>query len=356
MDVANMDFRHVRTTDDGDFAETMASGLNDCLSVAANRDQTGRELIQDIIQSLFDEGTIAIVPTKTDISPVYSGGYDIRALRVGKIITWSPLHVEVKLYDEDTGEFDDVWLPKSIVAIIQNPMYDVMNEYNSTLQRLVRKLYLLDAVDEQSGSGKLDLIIQLPYTIRSEARRNQAKQRVKDIEGQLAGSKYGVAYADGTEKVIQLNRPAENNLMAQVEYLTSMLYSQLGMTEKVADGTADEQEMLNYLNRAIGPLCNAIVEAASRKFLTKTARTQNQTLMYFRDIFKLMPAEKFAETVDKFSRNEIMSPNEFRAILGLKPNKDPKSNELRNRNISASKETGETEETIKVEEEPEGDN
>ena len=355
MDVANMQFKHIRTNDEGDYIETLNTGLNNCLSLEANRDQTGRELIQDIMQSLFDEGVVAVVPTKTDLSPLYTGGFDIRALRVGRIINWRPTEVEVRLYDEDTGIYKDVWLPKSIVAILQNPLYDVMNEYNSTLQRLVRKLFLLDAVDEQSGSGKLDLIIQLPYTIRSEARRNQAKQRVKDIEGQLAGSKYGVAYADGTEKVIQLNRPAENNLMAQVEYLTSMLYSQLGMTEKVADGTADEQETLNYLNRTIGPLCNCLVESSSRKFLSKTARTQNQTIRYFRDMFSMMPADKFAETVDKYSRNEIMSPNEFRAILGLKPNKDPKSDELRNRNISASKDSGETEETIKVEEETKGD-
>lgn len=334
IDVASVDIRHVKIDDNERFLEEIDSGLNYCLSEEANIDQTGRQLIMDIVMSLFDEGCVAVVPTAGEMNLDTSTYFRIDGLRVAKIIEWFPKHVRLRLYNEDRGQYQEIILPKERVAIIENPLYSVMNEPNSTLQRLIRKINLLDAIDEQSGSGKLDIIIQLPYTIKSEAKKKQAEERRQSVENQLAGSKYGIAYIDATEKVTQLNRAAENNLLTQIEYLTSMLYSQLGLTEAVFNGTADEKEMLNYNNRTIEPTLTAIVEAMRRRFLTKTARSQGQTVMFFRDSFKLVPVGDIAEIADKFTRNEILSPNEVRAIIGYKPSNDPAADELRNRNLN----------------------
>lgn len=336
LDAAAITILHVRLDDNGRFVSTVDSDLNGCLNLAANIDQTGRAFMQDVVMSMLDEGSVAIVPVDTTFNPNLTGSYDIQSMRVGQITDWYPTHVRVKVYNEQKGEKQEIVIPKSIVAIIENPLYAVMNEPNSTMQRLVRKLGLLDVIDEQSGSGKLDLIIQLPYAIRSEARRRQAEARRKDIENQLAGSKYGIAYTDGTEHITQLNRGVENNLMSQIEYLTSMLYSQLGITQSILDGTADEQTMLNYYNRTIEPLIAAIVDEMKRKFLTKTARTQKQSILFFRDPFKLVPVNQMAEIADKFTRNEIMSSNEVRQIIGMKPSDDPEADELRNKNLNRS--------------------
>ena len=336
VDASSFNLRHIRVDDEGRYAEDVDSGLNNCLTVEANVDQAATAFLRDSVMTLFDEGTIAIVPTDTTFNPRVTGSYDITAMRVGKIVEWRPRDVKVSVYDdrpEKGGERREIWVPKTVAAIVENPFYTIMNERSSTLQRLIRKLNLLDVVDEQSSSGKLDLIIQLPYTIRSEAKRDQAEKRRTDIEFQLKNSKYGIAYTDGTEKVTQLNRPAENNLLAQVEYLTKMLYSQLGLTEEIMNGTADEQAMINYLVRTIQPVLDAIVEAMRRVFLTKTARSQGQSIMYFRDPFKLITAQSLAELADKLSRNEIVAPNDFRPALGLKPSKDPSANKLVNRNM-----------------------
>lgn len=317
---------------------TIPSGLNECLTLNANLDQTGKAFLQDVVMSMMDEGVIAIVPVDTTFNPTVTGAYDINSMRVGKIIQWEPSHVRVRLYNEKTGYHEEVTLPKKVVAIIENPLYAVINEPNSTMQRLIRKLSLLDVIDEQSGSGKLDLIIQLPYIIKSEARKQQAEARRKDIEMQLAGSKYGIAYTDGTEKITQLNRPVENNLMKQIEYLTAMLYSQLGITQSILDGTADERTMLNYYDRTINPIITAIADEMRRKFLTKTARTQGQSIIYFRNPFKLVPVNELAEISDKFTRNEIATSNEIRQIIGWKPSDDPGADELRNKNLNKSNE------------------
>lgn len=336
MDVASISIQHVRLDQNGRYSETIKSGLNYALTVEANLDQTAKALMQDIVLSLFDEGCIAVVPVDTTLNPELSGSYDIQTMRTGKILEWYPEHVKVRVYNEKRGIKQEITLPKKMVAIIENPLYAVMNEPNSTLKRLIRKLNILDAIDEQSGSGKLDLIIQLPYVIKSEARRKQAEDRRNDIEVQLSGSKYGIAYTDGTEKVTQLNRPAENNLMSQIEYLTSMLYSQLGISEDVFNGKADEAVMLNYNNKTILPIVNSITDEFKRKFLTKTARSQDQTIMYFRDVFSLVPAEQLADIADKFTRNEILSSNEVRGIIGFKPSSDPEADKLRNKNLNAS--------------------
>ena len=338
IDVASVVLRHIRVDQDDRYLEVVRSSLNDCLTVEANIDQGARAFRQDIVMTLFEEGVAAIVPVDTSLNPNTTGGYDIKTMRVGKIITWYPQHVKVSVYNDRIGRREEVTMLKSTVAIVENPLYSVMNEPNSTLQRLVRKLNLLDSVDEQTGSGKLDLIIQLPYVIKSEARKQQAEQRRKDIEVQMTGSKYGIAYTDGTEKITQLNRPAENNLLTQVEYLTKMLYGQLGITDAVIDGTADEMTMLNYYNRTIEPILGAIAEALKRSFLTKTARSQNQSIGYFRDPFKLVSVNDLAEIADKFTRNEILSSNEVRGIIGIKPAVDPKADELRNKNIPAPEE------------------
>lgn len=336
LDVADLDFEHVRLDEEGRYIETIESGLNTCLNLEANLDQTGLDFKQDIVLSMLDEGVVAIVPVETNLDPTISGGFDITNMRTGKILEWFPDKVRVRVYNERTGEKEDILLPKKSVGVVPNPLYAVCNEPNSTMQRLIRKLNLLDAIDEQSGSGKLDLIIQLPYVIKSEARRQQAEDRRAAIEQQLAGSKYGIAYTDGTERITQLNRPVENNLMKQIEYLTSMLYSQLGITQGILDGTADEQTMVNYHSRTIVPIATAIVSEMKRKFLTKTARTQRQSIMYFRDQFKLVPVMKLADVADTLTRNEIMSKNEFRQVLGFKPSKDPKADQLINSNISQS--------------------
>lgn len=334
MDVASITINHVRLDKDDRYKEIIDSGLNTCLTLSANKDQTGRAFIQDVVMSMLDEGSVAIVPVDTSFDPKITGSYDIESMRTGKIIEWYPDHVKVRLYNDQTGNHEEITLPKSTVAIIENPLFAVMNEPNSTMQRLIRKLNLLDVVDEQSGSGKLDLIIQLPYVIKSEARKQQAEQRRRLIEDQLSGSKYGIAYADGTERITQLNRSVENNLLKTVEYLTNMLYGQLGISQTVMDGTADEQQMLNYNNRTIEPIISAIVDEMKRKFLTKTARSQKQSIMFFRDPFKLVPVNNVAEIADKFTRNEIMTSNEFRQVVGMKPSNDPKADELRNSNIS----------------------
>lgn len=342
LDVAAMDIRHVRLDEDGRYTEEIKSGLNNCLSIEANIDQTARALIQDIVMSMLDEGCVAVVPVDTNLNPFETGSFDILTLRTGKIVEWKPQHVKVYLYDDRNGQKKEIWLPKSMVAIIENPLRAVVNEPNSTVQRLIRKLNLLDSIDEQSGSGKLDLIIQLPYVIKTDARRQQAEDRRKDIEKQLSGSKYGIAYTDGTERITQLNRPVENNLMKQVEYLTNMVYSQMGMSQAVLDGTADEQTMLNYTNRSIEPIINAIIDEFKRKFLTKTARSQYQSIKVFRDPFKLVPVSQIADISDKLTRNEIASSNEMRQVIGWKPSSDPRADELRNKNISAP--SGENEE------------
>lgn len=338
LDVSAIDIRHVRLDKNGRFLEEINSGLNNCLTLSANMDQTGRAFKQDIVMSMLDEGCVAIVPTDTTTDPKVTDSYDVETMRVGKIIQWRPRHVQVRLYNEQTGNKEEIWLPKKMVAIVENPLYAVMNEPNSTMQRLVHKLGLLDITDEQTASGKLDLIIQLPYVIKTDARRQQAESRRKDIEMQLAGSKYGIAYTDGTEKITQLNRSLDNNLMKQVEYLTNQLYSQLGITQTILDGTADEKTMLNYYSRTIEPIVSAIADEMKRKFLTKTARTQNQSIEFFRDPFKLVPVNDIAEIADKFTRNEIMTSNEIRQIVGMKPSDDPKADELRNSNIAETKE------------------
>jgi len=338
MDVAAVGIKHVRLDENDRYLETIDSKLNYALTTEANIDQTGRALIQDIVISMFDEGVVAVVPVDTTINPYISGGYDIETIRTGKIIEWFPEHVRVNVYNQKTGHREDITLPKKLVAIIENPLYSIMNEPNSTLQRLIRKLNLLDAIDEQSGAGKLDLIIQLPYTIKTEARRKQAEDRRKDIEMQLAGTKYGIAYTDATEHVTQLNRSIDNNLMKQIEYLTSMLYGQLGLTDTIVNGTADEQAMLNYYNNTIEPILSAITNEMYRKFLTKTARKQHQSIKFFRDPFRLVPVNQIADMADKFTRNEILSSNEFRAIIGFRPVNDERADELRNKNLNQSPE------------------
>ena len=337
LDVAAITIQHVRLDDEGRFTSVMNTSLNSCLSLEANLDQTGRAFIQDIVQSMLDEGCVAIVPVDTDDDPE-EGSWKIETMRTGKILEWYPQHVKVRVYNEQTGKKEDVLVPKRTVAIVENPFYAVMNEPNSTMQRLIRKLNILDAIDEQSGSGKLNLIIQLPYVIKTEARRQQAEKRRKDIEEQLSGSKYGVAYTDGTEHVVQLNRPVDNNLMSQIEYLTSMLYSQLGLTQTIMDGSADDKTMLNYLTRTVEPILSAIVDEMKRKFLTKTARSQKQSILFFRDPFKLVPVSEIAEIADKMTRNEIMTSNEIRQKIGMTPSKDPNADKLRNSNLSAPKE------------------
>jgi len=339
IDVASVDMRHVRLDDENRYKEDIDSGLNNCLTVEANIDQASRAFRQDIALTLFDRGVAAVVPVDTTISPQTTGGYDILTLRVGEITQWFPKHVRISLYNEATAQREEITLEKSAVAIVENPLYSVMNEPNSTLQRLLNKLNLLDVIDEQSASGKLDIIIQLPYVIKSEARREQAEQRRKDIEFQLKGSQYGIAYTDGTEKITQLNRPAENNMMAQIEYLTEMLYGQLGLTKEVMDGTADEKAMLNYWNRTIEPILTAITQAMVRTFLTKTARTQKQTVLFFRDPFRLVPIENIAEIADKFTRNEIMTSNEMRQVVGMAPHSDPKADKLLNSNMPQGSDT-----------------
>ena len=338
LDVSSIAIKHVRLDENGRFKEEVDSGLQNCLNVEANIDQTGRAFLQDVVMSMLDEGCVAIVPVDTTIDPAKSGSYEINTMRTGKILEWYPAHVRVRVYNDKRGIHEEIVLPKSAVAIIENPLYAVINEPNSTMQRLIRKLNLLDVVDEQTSSGKLDLIIQLPYVIKSEARKKQAEERRKDIEMQLSGSKYGIAYTDGTERITQLNRPAENNLMKQVEYLTSMLYSQLGLTQSIMDGSADDKTMLNYYNRTVEPILAAITDEIKRKFLTKTARSQRQTIMYFRDPFKLTPVLDLAEIADKFTRNEIMTSNEIRQIVGMKPADDPSADELRNKNLNQSNE------------------
>lgn len=334
LDVASIDIKHCKLDENGRYVKDMKSGLNECLTVEANMDQTARAFIQDVVISMLDEGVVAVVPVDTTLNPKTTGSYDITSMRTGKILEWSATSVKIKVYNDRTGQKEDIILPKSMVGIIENPLYSVINEPNSTMQRLIRKLNLLDSIDEQSGAGKLDLIIQLPYIIKTDARRQQAEQRRKEIEMQLAGSKYGIAYTDGTERVTQLNRPVENNLMKQIEYLTSMLYSQLGFHQTILDGTADEKTMLNYTNRTIEPIASAIVDELKRKFLTKTARTQGQSIEFFRNPFRLVPINNIAEIADKFTRNEILTSNEIRQIIGMKPSNDPKADQLINSNIA----------------------
>lgn len=338
MDCAEIDIKHIKTDKDGRYMEDVDSGLNNCLTLSANIDQTGRQLRQDIVLSMCDEGCVAVVPVDTTDNPDTTNSYDILTLRVGRIVQWFPSHVKVELYNERIGKKEEIIVAKDDAAIIENPFYAVMNEPNSTLKRLIRKINLLDVVDEQSGAGKLDLIIQLPYTIKGETRRQQANERVKTIEAQLAGSKYGIAYADATEHITQLNRSVDNNLMNQVQYLTSMLYSQLGLTETIFNGTADEQTMLNYYNRTIEPILSAITDELRRKFLTKTARTQGQDIRFFRNPFKLVPTSQVPEIADKLTRNEVMSSNEVRDIIGLKPSSDPKADQLINANLNQPEE------------------
>lgn len=343
IDVAAIPIRHVRLDEDGGYLNTIDSGLNNCLNLEANLDQTGRAFIQDAVLSMLDEGCVALVPTVTDVNPDYTDSYDIYEIRTGKITEWYPKKVKVEVYNDNSGRKQQIIRPKRKVAIIENPMYSVMNEPNSTMQRLIRKLKLLDAVDEQSSSGKLDLIIQLPYVVKTETRREQAEKRRKEIEEQLTGSKYGIAYTDGTERITQLNRAVENNLLKQVEYLTSMLFSQLGITQTILDGTADEKTILNYRNRIIEPILSAIVDVMKVRFITKTARTQGQSISFFMEPFKLVPVSEIAEIADKFTRNEIMTSNEIRQIVGMKPSRAPQADELRNKNLNRS-----NEETSKV--------
>lgn len=344
MDVASIDLLHVRLDEDKRFLEEINSGLNNCLTVEANLDQAARAFRQDIAQTLFDEGVAAIVPVDTTLNPNVTGGYDILTLRVGKITEWMPKHIKVDLYNEEKGKRQQIVIPKKMAAIVENPLYSVMNEPNSTLQRLIKALNTMDTMDEKNAQGKLDLIIQLPYTIKSEARQQQAEKRRKDIEFQLTGSKYGIAYTDATEKVTQLNRPVENNLLQKVEYLTKMLYSQLGLTEEIMSGTADERAMLNYNNRTIEPVVTAIVEAMRRTFLTKTARAQRQSIVATRNPFRLVPVDQIAEIADKFTRNEIMTANEIRSVIGMRPADDPKADELRNSNMPQEEDSGLTDE------------
>ena len=334
IDASNIDVMHVRLDDEGRFKEPIKSNLNNCLTVEANIDQSSRAFMLDVVISLLDEGCVAVVPVKTTLNPNNTESYDIDELRTGRIVEWFPKHVMIRLYNDETGMYQDITLPKSQVAIIENPLYTIMNEPNSTMQRLIHKLSLLDIIDEESSSGKMDLIIQLPYIIKNDTKRSQAEERRKQIEDQLRGSRYGVAYIDGTEKVTQLNRSVENNILKQVEYLTNLLYSQLGLTQTIMDGTADENAMNNYYNRTVEPVVSAIIDEFHRKFLTKTARTQGQAIMFFRDPFKLMSVTTIADTADKFTRNELLSSNEFRQIIGRKPSSDPKADMLLNKNIS----------------------
>lgn len=335
-DVSGIDIKHVQVDDNGRFVEEIPSGLNNCLTLEANIDQTGRSFIKDIVMSMFDEGVVAVVPTSTNINPILNGSFDIGSMRTGKIIAWYPEHVKLLLYDERTGQKKEIVLPKKVVAIIENPFYAVMNEPNSTLKRLIRTLNQLDILNSNNTSGKLDLIIQLPYVTNTDLKRQQAEKRRKEIEAQLVGSKYGIAYADGTERITQLNRPVENNLWQQTKDLTDMLYNQLGLTKSIVEGTADEKELLNYYNHTINPILNAICEEMMRKFLTKNARTRGQAIKYFRDPFGLVPVSQIAEIADKFTRNEIASSNEIRAVIGWKPSDDPRANELRNKNLNQS--------------------
>ena len=352
LDVSAITIRHVQLDENDRFIETLKSGLNSCLTLEANVDQTARAFMQDVVMSMLDEGCVAIVPVDTDLDPNISGGYDILSMRTGKVLDWYPQHVRLQVYNENSGMKEEIVMPKKAVAIVENPLYAVINEPNSTMQRLIRKLNLLDMIDEKNSSGKLDLIIQLPYVVKTELKRKQAEQRRQEIENQLVGSKYGIAYTDGTERITQLNRPVENNLMAQIEYLTSMLYSQLGFTQSILDGTADEKTMLNYQNRTVEPIVSAIVDEMKRKFLTKTARSQHKSIQFFRDPFKLVPVAEIAEISDKFTRNEIATSNEIRQVIGWKPSDDPKADELRNSNLSKpSSETTVAEPTKKVEEE-----
>ncbi len=338
IDVAQIDIRHCKLDENERFLEVIKSDMNNCFELEANIDQTGRAFIQDVVLSMFDEGCIAIVPVDTSDNPNETGSYDIQTMRTGRIIEWFPQRVKVRVYNERTGKKEEIFINKRACAIVENPLYAVMNEPNSTLQRLIRKLNLLDVIDEKNSSGKLDMIIQLPYIIKTEARRAQAEQRRNDIEKQLSSTKYGIAYTDGTEKIVQLNRPIENNLMSQIEFLTSMLYSQLGISKEILDGTASEQQLLNYTNRSIEPVISAIVDEMKRKFLTKTARTQHQSIEYFKDPFKLVPVSQIAEIADKMTRNEIMTSNEIRQIIGMKPSLDPEADELRNKNLNKSNE------------------
>lgn len=347
IDAAAIDLKHVKMDEEGRYLQDMKSGLNNVLTLEANIDQTSRDFLQDIVQSLLEEGSVCVVPVETSIDPRYSDSYQINTMRVGKIVQWYPQHVKVDLYNDQTGKHQEVTLPKKMVAIVMNPLYAVMNEPNSTLQRLIRKLALLDVVDEQSSSGKLDLIIQLPYVVKSQTRKEQAEERRKQIETQLTGSKYGIAYTDGTERITQLNRPVENNLLKQVEFLTTMLYGQLGITEEVLKGTADEKTMLNYYNRTIEPILSAISLEFKRKFLTKTARSQGQSIEFYRDPFRLVPVNDMAEIADKFTRNEIMTSNEIRQVIGMKPSDDPKADELNNSNLYSDPSAG-----VPMEEEP----
>lgn len=346
LDVAAINIKHCTLDENDRYVSDEESSLNECLSLEANIDQTARSFIQDVVMSMLDEGSVAIIPIDTTLDPKVTNSYDILSMRTGKILEWKPKEIKVRVYNDKTGNKEEVWVPKSMVAIIENPLYAVINEPNSTMQRLMRKLSLLDVTDEQTASGKLDLIIQLPYVIKTEQRRAQADQRRKDIETQLAGSKYGIAYTDGTEKITQLNRSLENNLMKQIEYLTNMLFSQLGITQSILDGTADEQSMLNYYNRSIEPIVAAIVDEMKRKFLTKTARSKKQTIMAFRDPFKLVPVNNIAEIADKFTRNEILTSNEIRQIIGMKPSDDPKADKLVNSNISQPEENSENSDKV----------
>lgn len=339
LDVASVTIKHCRTDKDGRYVEDKDSYLNNCLTLEANIDQTSRAFIQDVVMSMLDEGCVAIVPVDTTDDPTLTNAFDVQTMRSGKILEWYPRHVLVRLYNDKKGEKEDVLLSKETVAIIENPLYAIINEPNSTMQRLIRKLSLLDVTDEQTASGKLDLIIQLPYLVKSEARRDQANRRRQEVEDQLSGSKYGIAYVDGTEKITQLNRSLENNLLKQIEYLTNMVYSQLGITDAILNGTADEKTMLNYNNRTVEPFVSAIVDEMKRKFLSKTARSQYQTIAYFRNPFRLVPVNEIAEIADKFTRNEIMTSNEIRQIVGMKPSKDPKADELVNSNISQAKDS-----------------
>lgn len=336
LDAASITINHVKLNENNRFDSIIDSGLNYCLNTEANADQTGRGLIQDIVMTFLEEGVAAVVPEKTNFDPRYSNSYEIYSMRVGVPVEWYPNHVRVRMFNELTGQKEEITFPKKMVALIENPFYAVMNAPNSTMQQLVRKLALLDVVDEQAGSGKLDMIIQLPYVIKSQARRDQAEQRRAEIEKQLSGSKYGIAYTDGTERIVQLNRSLENNILKSIEYLTNMVYSQLGVTQEILNGTADEKTMNNYMNRIIEPVISAIADEFKRKFLTKTARTQGQSIMFFRDPFRLAPVSMIAEMADKFTRNEIMTPNEFRQVIGMKPSKDPKSDQLANRNIASA--------------------
>ena len=338
LDASSIQIQHCKLDENGRYLSIVNSKLNSCLNLEANMDQTGRAFIQDVVMSMLDEGCVAMVPIETTLDPKKTDSYDILSMRTGKILEWYPEHVRVRIYNDRTGNKEEIVLPKKTVGIIENPLFAVINEPNSTMQRLIRKLVLLDAIDEQSGSGKLDLIIQLPYVIKSEARRQQAEARRKDIEMQLAGSKYGIAYTDGTERVTQLNRPVENNLMKQIEYLTNTLYGQLGITQAILDGSADDKTMLNYYSRTIEPIVSAIADELKRKFLTKTARSQNQSILFFRDPFKLVPVNDIAEIADKFTRNEIMTSNEIRQVVGLKPSDDPKADKLINSNLNQPEE------------------